>query len=145
MAAVGLRLAQEALAGRRVGGQRRQHRLESDQALQLGVLGLEDDAHAAGAEDLEHAIRPEPAQFVGALRWGQNQGQRGRRRCAGRRQCVGLPGVGACSELRKRCVVELCGQFLVVVGKATFIFAQRQLGFAAAAQLVFRAEQVEDR
>ena len=39
--------------------------------LELGVLGLEDDAHAAGAEHLQDAIAAQPADLVRLLRRGQ--------------------------------------------------------------------------
>jgi hypothetical protein len=44
------RLAQEALARRRLGGQRRRQQLDRDGAVQRHVARQEDDAHAAAAE-----------------------------------------------------------------------------------------------
>ena len=48
-------------------GDGRQHRLQGDLAAELRVLGEEDHAHAAGAELLQDAVRPEPADLVGLL------------------------------------------------------------------------------
>ncbi len=55
--------------------------------LELRVLGLVDDAHAAVAQDLEDAILAQPAQLVGGLRRRQEIGQ------AGVGSAVGLLGV----------------------------------------------------
>ena len=60
-------LAQETLLGRVAGGQAGQHGLQGDETLQLGILGLEDDAHAAGSEHLKNTVGTEPAQLVGSL------------------------------------------------------------------------------
>ena len=49
-------LADEPLAGRRRGGQLRGQHLDGDHAVQLLVEGLEHDAHAALADDLEHLV-----------------------------------------------------------------------------------------
>ncbi len=59
--------AQEALPCRRVVEQPRPQHLERDAAVQVRVLGLEDDAHAADAEHFQHAISREPADLVGLL------------------------------------------------------------------------------
>src|SRR5262249_7165049 len=59
----GPRLVQEALAVG-LGDDGRPHRLESNAALQLRVLGLENDAHAAGAQYPQHAIVGESAELV---------------------------------------------------------------------------------
>ena len=56
-------------------GQPRQHRFERDQALERGVFGPEDDAHAAAAKDAEDAIRTQPADLVGLLRRREEVGQ----------------------------------------------------------------------
>ncbi len=56
------RLAQEALAGRRLLRLRRQHHLQGNAAVQGGILSEEDHAHAALAHELQHAIRTEPAE-----------------------------------------------------------------------------------
>ena len=58
----GLGLAGEALAGRAAGGQLWGQHLDGDDAVQLGVAGLEHDAHAAPADDLEHLVMVQPAQ-----------------------------------------------------------------------------------
>ena len=71
MAAAVLGLAQEALAGGLAGGQARQHGLDGQLAFELRVLGLEDHAHAAGAEHLEDAKAAQPADLVGPFRRGQ--------------------------------------------------------------------------
>ncbi len=71
----GLCFTQEALAVRRFLGQAGQHGLEGHRPFQLGVLGEEDDAHAAAAEHLEHAVRTESAHLVGLLRRSQQAGQ----------------------------------------------------------------------
>lgn len=49
-------LAQEALAGQLAVGQRGFHDLQRDEAFELHVLCLENDTHAAGAEQLQDAI-----------------------------------------------------------------------------------------
>ena len=49
------------------------HDLQRHPPLQSGVFRLEDDAHAAGAEDLHDAVRPEPADFIRQLRRGQKR------------------------------------------------------------------------
>ena len=41
-----------------------EHHLEGDLAEQAGVLGLEDHAHAAFAQQAQYAIAAEPAEFV---------------------------------------------------------------------------------
>ena len=61
-------LAQKTLLGRDAGGDARQHRLDGHHALQSRILGLVDDPHAAGAKDLQHAVLPQPANFVGLPR-----------------------------------------------------------------------------
>jgi hypothetical protein len=52
----GLGLAQKSLAGAGAGGQSGKHRLDSDGAFELGVLGLEDDAHSPSAEFLKNPV-----------------------------------------------------------------------------------------
>ena len=64
-------LAQEALAGRRGGGQLRGQDLDRHHALQHLVERPEDDAEAALAEHLEHLVVPEPAERVGPGGRGQ--------------------------------------------------------------------------
>ena len=109
----GLGLAQEALAGAGVGGQAGQHRLEGDEAFQLEVFGLVDDAHAAAAQFLEDAIAAQPADLVGLLRRRQRQAaflrrlkrrrRRARRRRCSRRSAVSCPArTGAMSCKRSR-------------------------------------------
>ena len=64
-------LAGEALAGLAEGGQVRSQHLDRDDAVQLLVEGLEDDAHAAAADHGEHLVMVEPAERAGLLRRGQ--------------------------------------------------------------------------
>ena len=45
--------------------------LESDRAAEPGILGVEDNGHAAGAEDAENAKGVDPAQLAGRARRGQ--------------------------------------------------------------------------
>ena len=63
----GLGLAQEALPGGGVAGQRGPNDLEGHAAPELPVLGLEDDAHAPGAEYLEDAVPSQPADLARPL------------------------------------------------------------------------------
>ena len=58
-------LADEALAGRAVGGVGRRQHLDGDDAVQLLVERLEHDAEAALADDLEHLVMAEPAEVAG--------------------------------------------------------------------------------
>ena len=78
----GLGLAQEAVLGGRAGGDGGLHGLEGDLPFELGVLGPEDDAHAADAHDFEHAVVAQATDLVGLL--GGGRGSRflrlGRRR-----------------------------------------------------------------
>jgi hypothetical protein len=67
----GAGLAGEAFACRFADAQAGLHRFHGNEAAQRRILGLEDDTHAAGAEDLLDAVRAEPADFVGGLRRGQ--------------------------------------------------------------------------
>jgi hypothetical protein len=75
----GARLAQKAFLRRHVRRRvrrllrRGQHCLQGDESFEPRILGLEDDPHAAGAENLQHAIRPESAELVGRLRRGQER------------------------------------------------------------------------
>jgi hypothetical protein len=73
-----LRLALEAAARVLVGGQRGPHGLEGDRPPQLQILRQKDNAHAAGAELAQDAVRPEPADLVGGLRRGQEVVRLGR-------------------------------------------------------------------
>ncbi len=52
--------SREVLGGDR---QLRADRLERDLTVELRVLGAEDNPHAPGPEDIEHPVRPEPAEF----------------------------------------------------------------------------------
>ena len=45
-------------------GQRGPDRLEGHQSPQKNVFGLKHDTHAARAKNAEHAVRPQPADFV---------------------------------------------------------------------------------
>src|SRR5262249_45019155 len=51
-----LGLAEEAAAGRSAGGHHRLHRLEGNGPRQLGIVGKEDDAHAADTKHFSDAI-----------------------------------------------------------------------------------------
>ncbi len=66
------------LAGAGTGGHAWKHCLDGDQTLQLWVLRLVDDTHAAGAEDGQDAVGPKATDLVGALRRCQEIGQFGR-------------------------------------------------------------------
>jgi hypothetical protein len=70
-------LAQEAAAGGLDGGQGRPQRLQSHQALQLRVLGLQDHPHATGSQHLEDPVGPQPAQLLWSLCRGQKRVQLG--------------------------------------------------------------------
>jgi hypothetical protein len=59
-----LGLAQETLPRGRLTGQGRLHHLERDRAVQLRVFRLEDDPHAAGAEEFLDPVRTEPADLA---------------------------------------------------------------------------------
>jgi hypothetical protein len=61
----GAGLAQEALAGRRGGGQLRGHDLDGDHPVQPLVERLQHDAEAALAEHLQHLVVAQPAQRAG--------------------------------------------------------------------------------
>ncbi len=63
-----LGFAQEPLPRRVARGQGGLHRLQCDEPFQLRVFRQEDDAHAAGAEDFQDAIRTEPADLIRTLR-----------------------------------------------------------------------------
>jgi hypothetical protein len=72
------RLAQEpptVVIANRQGGV---HRLQGDAVPQRRVFGLEDDAHAAGAEFLQHAVVAEAADLVRGPGRGQHRGRLGR-------------------------------------------------------------------
>src|SRR5262245_1055377 len=51
--------------------QRRQHRLDRDDAIELRVVGAIHHPHAARADHLEDPIRPQPAQLVLPIRRGE--------------------------------------------------------------------------
>src|SRR5262249_43375618 len=73
----------EALAGRGAGGQLRGHYLESDDAMQLGIEGLVDNAHPSAADFLADLEAPEPLRRGGRIcRTGASRpvGERGPRR-----------------------------------------------------------------
>ena len=80
------RLAFETLGCGRILGVLGLHRLESDQPFQARIFRLEDDAHAAGAENLQHPVRPESAELVGSLGGTQEV----ERLAIGRARLVGL-------------------------------------------------------
>src|SRR5262249_15633633 len=64
----GTGLAQKAVAVCGAGGQARLHHLQRDGARGQGVLGKEDQAHAALAESLQDAVVGQPAQLAGGAR-----------------------------------------------------------------------------
>ena len=80
---LGAGLAEEPGLGGRVAGHLREHDLQRDGAAEGGILGLEDDAHAAVAEDVQHAVRPEPAQLARPLRRRQERREGVRRGLGG--------------------------------------------------------------
>jgi hypothetical protein len=60
-------LAQKALPRGGADRQARAHYLEGDPALQFRILGLQDDSHAAGAQEFEHPIAGQAADFTGTF------------------------------------------------------------------------------
>ena len=56
--------AKKALARGGIDRQRGPDRLEGHDPPQKNIFSLEHDTHSAGAKNAEHAVRPEPADFV---------------------------------------------------------------------------------
>ncbi len=71
-------LAQEAAVELGAGRQGRAHDLQGHQAAEVGILRLEDDAHGAGPQNLQDAVRAEASHLVWVLRRGQERVVRGR-------------------------------------------------------------------
>jgi hypothetical protein len=71
-------LTQEAAPGGGVFGQGRLHHLQGHRPLEGDILGLKDQAHAAGPEHLQDAVQAEPADLIRLLRRRQ-ESQRFRR------------------------------------------------------------------
>ncbi len=65
----GLRLADEAAAGRLAGGDLRRQNLEAHHAAKLLVDGLQHDAHAAAGDQLDHLIVAQAAEVRRIARW----------------------------------------------------------------------------
>ena len=78
-----LRFPAEALARRRAGGERRQHRLDRHGAVQLWILALKHDSHPAMAQHLQNAISAQSPQLIRRLRRGKKIGQAAQRRAVG--------------------------------------------------------------
>jgi hypothetical protein len=76
-------LAQEAAVELGVGRQGRPHDLQGHRAAEVGVLGLEDDAHGADPQDLQDAVGTQAAQLVWLLRRRQEGVVRGRGQSGG--------------------------------------------------------------
>src|SRR5579883_2781680 len=66
-----LGLAHEALPRHPAGGQLGREYLDGDDAVQRGVEGLQDDAHAAAADFGEYLVRTQPAELIGLVRWAE--------------------------------------------------------------------------
>ena len=70
--------AQESPVKLSAGRQARVHDLEGHQASEMGILGLEDDAHGASAQNLQDAVDAQATQLVRFLRRRQKGIVRGR-------------------------------------------------------------------
>ena len=92
-------LAQEALAGLRVGGQRRDHRLDRDHAAQIVVLSPEHDPHAATTQHLQNAILPDPAELARDFRRRSKSDRRVSSAGPGRSSLPGLVGASLAGPL----------------------------------------------
>ena len=82
-------LAQESLAKLLVGKVRPEH-LQGHPAAERDVLGFEDDAHSAAADDAQDPVFSQPAEFVVGLRGGAE----GKRRHWDGDRSAGRPALG---------------------------------------------------
>ena len=67
----GASFAQEAAPGGSAGTERRQESLQRDAPFEVEIFRLEDNAHAAGADDAQDAVVAQPSQFIGRLGRGE--------------------------------------------------------------------------